>query len=128
MRSLLERSVSATCVAGMPQTPDTLPPTRQARAPEPGTIATDTPAAAAGWARRPRIGWLSEPVQGACFNPGCAPRPNTIIVGWTLADGLDRRSTGFWCTGCFRSLLRLARALGLPVELAALRTTEEVAT
>jgi hypothetical protein len=100
---------------------------RSVSEPEPRAITTDTPAAAAGWARRPRIGWLSEPVPGACFNPGCEP-PITTIVGWTLADGLDRRSTGFWCTGCFPKLIRLAHALGMPVELATLRATEDAAT
>jgi hypothetical protein len=30
--------------------------------------------------------------------------PLTTIVGWTLADDQDRRSTGFWCGPCFAIL------------------------
>ena len=77
-----------------------------------------------GWPRRPRIGWLTAPVSGACFNPSCAPAITTV-VGWTLADGQDPRSRGFWCETCFQSLVELALAVGLPIETAVLPEQNE---
>jgi hypothetical protein len=97
---------------------------RSAAQPGVDSAGAETSATEAGWARRPRIGWLSEPVQGACFNPDCEP-PITTIVGWTLADGQDRRSTGFWCTACFPSLLDLASGIGMPVEMPAAGEAED---
>jgi hypothetical protein len=68
------------------------------------------------WRRGPRIGWLTQPIDGPCSNPACEP-PIATIVGWTLADAQDQRSSGFWCTECFPELLELATAIGLPVEV-----------
>jgi len=65
---------------------------------------------------RPRICWLSKPLNGACCNPGCEGAATTV-VGWTLADSRDDRSGGFWCALCFLALLELAGALGIPVEM-----------
>jgi hypothetical protein len=39
------------------------------------------------------------------------------VVGWTLADARDHRSSGFWCALCFPSLLELAGAIGIRVEM-----------
>jgi len=59
---------------------------------------------------------LSEPLISSCCNPGCAS-PTTTVVGWTLADVQDYRSSGFWCALCFLSLLKLASTIGIPVEM-----------
>jgi hypothetical protein len=78
------------------------------------------------WRRRARIGWLGQPVTGRCCNPGCA-RPTTTVVGWTLADARDPRSSGLWCAPCFLSLLELAGAVGIPIEMPSLNDTAQVA-
>jgi hypothetical protein len=78
------------------------------------------------WRRRARIGWLGQPVTGRCCNPGCA-LPTTIAVGWTLADARDPRSSGLWCAPCFLSLLELAGAVGIPIEMPSLNDTAQVA-
>jgi hypothetical protein len=44
--------------------------------------------------RRPRIGGLTQPIDGACSNPACS-LPIATIVGCTLADAQDPRSSGF---------------------------------
>ena len=78
------------------------------------------------WRRRARIGWLGQPVTGRCCNPGCAG-PTTAVVGWTLADLRDPRSSGLWCALCFLSLLELARAVGIPIEMPSLDNPARVA-
>ena len=78
------------------------------------------------WRRRARIGWLGQPVTGRCCNPGCA-RPTTTVVGWTLTDARDPRSSGLWCALCFLSLLELAGAVGIPIEMPSVDDTGGVA-
>jgi hypothetical protein len=39
------------------------------------------------------------------------------VIGWTLADARDYRSSALWCALCFPSLLELAGAIGIPVEM-----------
>jgi hypothetical protein len=76
--------------------------------------------------RRPRIGWLTQLIDGACSNPACS-LPIATTVGWTLADAQDPRSSGFWCVDCFPSLLELATATGLAVEAPCSDPAEEEA-
>jgi hypothetical protein len=75
------------------------------------------------WRHRPRISWLTQPVNGPCSNPACE-LPIATTVGWTLADARDHRSSGFWCAECFPSLLEFATAVGLAVEVARSDPTE----
>jgi hypothetical protein len=39
------------------------------------------------------------------------------VVGWRLAGTRDHGSSGFWRALCFPSLLELACAIGIPVEM-----------
>ena len=55
----------------------------------------------------------------------CAPA--TTVVGWTLADARDPRSSGLWCAPCFLSLLELAGAVGIPIEMPSLDDAARVA-